>query len=68
MLDQLDMPFIDLLEAEWLEAPPLRFTMAASIGYEKPEPKQYMTAESARAMQERYKGQIPGVPPIGMGR
>ena len=50
----------------WTDAPPVRLTSAFSIGYERPEPKQYMTAESARAMQERYGGVLPGVPQMGM--
>ena len=36
MLDQIDIPFLRSLRAEWRQAPPLRFIAAAFAGYKPP--------------------------------
>jgi len=61
VLDQVDIPFISALNAEWLEAPPLRHIVAAFAEYEKPAPKQYMTPEAAKDLLGRTGGRIDGV-------
>ncbi len=61
MLDQIDLAFVAALNAEWLEAPPLRIVAAAFAGYEKPAPKQYMTPEAARDLLAKTGGKIAGV-------
>jgi hypothetical protein len=36
VLDQVDLPFLRALRAEWRAAPPARHALAASIGYKPP--------------------------------
>ena len=44
MLDQIDIPFLTALRAEWRQAPPLRMIAAAYAGYKPPPDRKHTPA------------------------
>lgn len=44
VLDQIDIPFLTALRAEWRQAPPLRMIAAAYAGYKPPPDRKHTPA------------------------
>ena len=48
-------------KAEWRLRPPVHWLVASFVGYEPPEPTQYMTADAAKDWLARTGGRIDGL-------